>query len=307
MDINYEYYKVFYYVGKYRSMTMAAKALGRNQPNVTRVIRLLEQSLGRQLFLRTSRGLLLTEAGERLYERVSAACEQLQAAEEELRIAEQVCGGAVTLGTTETALHLFLFPVLEEFRRLYPQVRLRLHNYNTPQTLRQLQNGGVELAVVPSPHELPAGIRKVELYTFQDILIAGREYSRLASAPAGRRFEEALSCPWVSISRDTATYALYNRFFEEHGATLEPDVEVATADLILPMVKNNLGIGYLPEELAVEALRDGEVFRVPMSREMTPRHIYLAYDEKRGYSQQAQVLKQYLMKYSSLPGSGGQE
>ena len=51
MDINYEYYKVYYYVGKYRNITKAAQALGGSQPNVTRVIKLLEDALGCQLLL----------------------------------------------------------------------------------------------------------------------------------------------------------------------------------------------------------------------------------------------------------------
>ena len=84
MDINYEYYKVFYYVGKYRNITKAAQALGGSQPNVTRVIKLLEGALGCQLLLRSNKGITFTEKGELLYERVSAAFLQIQTAEEEL-------------------------------------------------------------------------------------------------------------------------------------------------------------------------------------------------------------------------------
>lgn len=52
MDVNYEYYKVFYYVGKYQNITKAAQALGSSQPNVTRVLKLLESALGCKLLLR---------------------------------------------------------------------------------------------------------------------------------------------------------------------------------------------------------------------------------------------------------------
>lgn len=73
MNINYEYYKAFYYVGKYRNLTKAAQALGSSQPNVTRVMKLLEGEIGCQLLLRSNKGIALTEKGELLYERVSAA------------------------------------------------------------------------------------------------------------------------------------------------------------------------------------------------------------------------------------------
>ncbi len=67
MGINYEYFKIFYYVAKYKNITRAAAALGSNQPNVTRIMKLLEAELNCRLFLREARGIALTEEGQRLY------------------------------------------------------------------------------------------------------------------------------------------------------------------------------------------------------------------------------------------------
>ena len=77
MDINFEYYKIFYYVAKYENITRAATALGSNQPNVTRVMKLLESQLGCRLFIREARGIRLTEEGERLYSHVEVAYRHL--------------------------------------------------------------------------------------------------------------------------------------------------------------------------------------------------------------------------------------
>lgn len=67
MNVNFEYYKIFYYVAKYGSFTKAARALGSTQPNVTRAMNCLEQQLNTTLFIRTNRGVQLTPEGERLY------------------------------------------------------------------------------------------------------------------------------------------------------------------------------------------------------------------------------------------------
>ena len=56
MDVNFEYYKVFYYVAKYGNITKAAAVLGSNQPNVTRVIKLLESQLSCRLLIRRRGG-----------------------------------------------------------------------------------------------------------------------------------------------------------------------------------------------------------------------------------------------------------
>ena len=67
MNVNFEYYKIFYYVAKDGSFTKAARALGSTQPNVTRAMNCLEQQLNTTLFIRTNRGVQLTPEGERLY------------------------------------------------------------------------------------------------------------------------------------------------------------------------------------------------------------------------------------------------
>lgn len=64
MNISFDYYRVFYYVAKYKNITLASNALNYNQPNVTRTIKNLEGALGCTLFVRTNRGVTLTAEGE---------------------------------------------------------------------------------------------------------------------------------------------------------------------------------------------------------------------------------------------------
>ena len=86
MYISLDAYRVFYFVAQYRSFTRAAEALYSNQPNVTRTIKNLEQSLGCSLFLRSSRNVQLTPEGEELYAHISLALQQIHAGESGLAI-----------------------------------------------------------------------------------------------------------------------------------------------------------------------------------------------------------------------------
>ena len=79
MDVNYDYYRVFYHVAKLGNFTQAAHALMRNQPNITRTIKNLEHSLDCTLFIRSNRGVRLTPEGEALFAHIRIAVEQIQA------------------------------------------------------------------------------------------------------------------------------------------------------------------------------------------------------------------------------------
>ena len=106
MNVNFEYYKIFYYVAKYENFTKAARVLGNSQPNITRAMNSLEQQIQSTLFVRTNRGVQLTPEGQRLYTHVSAAMLQLWAAEEELTDSTGLTHGSIAIGASETALNI---------------------------------------------------------------------------------------------------------------------------------------------------------------------------------------------------------
>ena len=79
----------------------------------------------------------------------------------------------------------------------------------------------------------------------------------------------------ISLAPKTATFDFYSELFTKHNCRFEPDVEAATTDQILPLVKHNLGVGFVPEELLVEE-RDGEaVCRIELEDDIPTRNICL--------------------------------
>ena len=157
MYISFDYYRAFYYVAKYGSISQAAEALMNNQPNVSRTIKNLESELNCTLFVRSRKGVELTPEGEMLYAHVAAAVEHIQSGEEEICLERTLSKGVVTIGASEIALRCFLLPVLKDFRQKYPGVRIRVFNHSTPQAVSALKNGLVDIAVVTTPTgtELP--------------------------------------------------------------------------------------------------------------------------------------------------------
>ena len=245
MNISYEHYRVFYYVAKLQSFTQAASVLMNSQPNITRSIKNLEQELGCPLFTRSNRQVQLTPEGEALYRHVSIAFDQLQAGEEEIRFGKGLKGGILRIAATEVALRTILLPVLKEYRALYPGVHIKLMNGSTPTAIANLQSGLADLAVVTTPFQTPGQIRKTVIYSVQEAAVCGSGFADLAEKAI--TMAQLTQYPIISLSEQSGTFRFYSRLFEEQGLVFQPDIEAATADQILPMVKANLGIGFVSE------------------------------------------------------------
>lgn len=311
MEINFEYYKVFYYVAKYKNITRAAAALGSNQPNVTRVMKLLEDALHCKLLVREARGVALTQEGERLYAHVEIAFHQLLAAQEEIG-AQMIDGtGTVEIGATETALHLFLLDALRAFKEACPKVRIKIHNHTTPDILRQLAYGKLDLAVITTPFETAGHLVSRKLTGFREILVGGVQYRSLCGGKSGLEgtgfakpnpgradLQDLKEFPWVGIGSGTATCELYREFFFRQNVNIEPDTEVATSDLLVPLIRAGMGIGFVPERMAVPWLEAGQLVRIPLTCEPPEREIRLVYDSGRGKSVAAERLRRYLQGQS---------
>lgn len=293
MDISFDYYRTFYYVAKYRSFTKAADALMRNQPNVTRTIKLLEQALGCSLFERSNRTVRLTPEGERLFPHVKAACEHLQLAEAELNPENPLESGVVSIGTSVFALHLTLLPIIQTFKQTYPGIRLRIYNSSTVQAISALKNRLVDFSLVTTPAPVVNPLTSLVLDSFREIPVCGTAFSELARAPLS--LQTLCQYPLITLAGGTKTRAFHAKWFHDHGLTLEPDMEAATADQLLPLIKNNLGIGFLPEAMIREDLAAGNVLQLALDCPVPERHICLIKHMDLPLSMAARKLEEQLL------------
>lgn len=271
MYINYEYYRVFYYAAKYQSFTRAARLLMNNQPNVTRIIKNLESELGCTLFSRSSRSVSLTPEGEKLYSHISIAVEHISAGEKELELRKKLQSGVISIGASEVALHIFLLPILKQFRQLHSDIHIQVANYSTPQAVNALENELVDLAVVTSPVALSKNTDLTALKSFQEIPVCGASFAR--HAPQIQTLKDLTEYPLISLGKQTGTYDFYSGWFQEQGLVFTPDIEAATADQILPMVQNDLGIGFIPEEFLPKHPQQQGIFRIHLQEKIPSRSV----------------------------------
>ncbi len=262
-------------MAKYKNLTKAANALLLNQPNVSRAVKNLEKNLNTSLFVRSNRGVTLTPNGEKLYAHISLAFEQINAAEEEISKELVINGGIISIGASETALHALLLPVLSYFKRLYPNVKIKISNHSTPEALLALKNDTVDFAVVTTPTGAKPPLKEEQIFSFKEILVGGNHFKYLKDKTL--TLSDLKNLPLITLGKETKTFEFYSKFFKSYGENLEPDMEAATADLVLPMVKADLGVGFIPEIFAEKELKNKEIFKLNLKESIPKRHICIIY------------------------------
>lgn len=294
MNSNFEYYKIFYYVAKYENLTKAAMALKTSQPAVTRTIHKLEGELGCRLFTRSKTGMKLTPEGRTFYGYVAAGCAQFFKGENDLSNLISLENGTIYISATETALHCYLFQAMEEFNSLYPNVRFKILNNSTTESVNAVKEGKVDLAFVSANLQVAKPLRMKILRKYRDILIAGKRFEELKAGKEELSLKELVSYPWISLTAETITRRFLNEYFEKNGLTFAPDMELATTDMILPAVRHNLGLGFIPAEFADAELKSGQVFEIKVKEKLPERNIILIYDMEYPQSIAAKEFQKFL-------------
>ena len=156
MDINQ--LEVLVTVARERSFSRAAEVLGRTQPAISQAIRRLEQEIGERLFDRSSKDGTLTPAGEVLLDHAQQMLNLRNSAARSMRDLRELQEGKVSISANEHTV-FYLLPVIEEFRRQYPKIKVEVHRGVASRIPKEVTSREVELGVIsftPSEHSIKA-------------------------------------------------------------------------------------------------------------------------------------------------------
>ena len=272
---NLTQYRYFFEAAKEGSISAAAKKLYVTQPAVSAMIASLESSLGVKLFLRTGRGIRLTYEGEMLFASVRTAFSFLETGEENIREMSGLSGGMLRIGASDMTLRFYLLDIIESFRRDFPRVRLSVTNAPTPKTLSTLKSGAIDLCAVTEPLTDDPEIEAFPVREVRDVFVASDAFP-LRDRTVARR--ELSSYPLVMLERTASTRRFDDAHFTGYGLDApEPEIELATSDLVVDFAGRGIGIGCVAYDFAREAIERGELYEISLDHPIPPRRFMLAY------------------------------
>lgn len=149
------------------------------------------------------------------------------------------------------------------------------------------------MALVTDPFTLPEGITARVLRKIKEVPVCSTAFS-LATGMS-LTDEQIKKYPLIGLGEQTSSFAFYSAIFGKMGWTFSPDVEAATSDQILPMVKSDLGIGFVPLDF-LEKENMGGLVILDMEPPVPERNICLLKRKGESLSLAAAELEKQIQK-----------
>lgn len=275
MDINYELYKVFYYVAVSLSFSEASKQLFISQSAVSQSIKTLEKKLGISLFIRSTKRVQLTPEGETLLRHVEPAMNLIKRGENQLMEASNLGGGQLRIGASDTICRYFLVPFLNQFHKTHPTVHIKVTNQTSTKCVNLLEMGQVDLIVTNYPNShLNHGEQVREIHTFKDCFIASSSYYKELEGKK-LHLKDLLPYPIMMLDRKSTTSEFLHNLFQQHQLDLVPEIELGSNDLLIDLARIGLGIAFVPDYCMPG---DGDLFSLDIAEELPCRKLVISHN-----------------------------
>ncbi len=266
MDINYELYKVFYFVASSLSFSEASRQLYISQSAVSQSIKTLEHRLGQPLFIRSTKKVRLTPAGTLLLKHIEPAMNLIRRGENQLLDSGLSGSGQLHIGASDTICRYFLVPYLEQFHKRFPDIPIKVTNATSLSCVELLDQGKIDLAVTNFPNSRlnHSYIRNI-LCSFTDVFIANPAFFDLKQHQIS--FEELLQYPILMLDRKSTTSEFLHNLFLQHQLELLPQIELSSNDLLIDLARIGLGIAFVPDYCLN---RESQELFIVKTKEMLP-------------------------------------
>jgi DNA-binding transcriptional LysR family regulator len=255
--------EAFLEVARRQNLSRAAEALFVSQPTLTARLQSLEATLGEQLFIRTRRGMRLTEAGDAFLPYAEHAVAALADGRERLAELRRGVAGRLVLGAPPTVSTYTLPALLARFSATHPGVRLAVKTGTSEEILEMVLHDQVQLGIIRALANQE--IETIPLYTDTLVLIAGPGH-RLARSSSGRqaRMADLAGEVLVLFGRSSSYLQFTTATFRQAGVLPGSVLELDNIEAAKKMVERGLGVSLVPTSTVAGELAAGTLARIEL-------------------------------------------
>ena len=275
MNIDFELYRVFYTVANNGNITKASEELNISQPAISKSIKNLEEQLGGNLFVRTKRGVILTEEGKEFYSYIKQAIEYINNAENKFTELVNLETGCIKIGVSATLTKEFLLPYLEKFHEMFPKIDIQIITNISSELLPKLRNGLIDIVILNLVRENYGNdIDIIKCKKINDCFVVNQKYLDLVNKDLS--IKDLNKYPLILQAKGSNTREFLDNFASSYDIVLKPNMELASYSLVLEFAKIGLGIGYVTKDYIKNELKNNELYELKIKEKIPSRYIGIA-------------------------------
>lgn len=270
MNVDLELYRVFYVVAKNKHMTKASEELHISQPAISQSIKKLEEQLGGILFLRSNKGMQLTEEGKMVYEYVKGALTLINNAENEFTSFKNLSKGEIKIGCSTTLTKLILIDVLKKFHKEYPNININITNDLTSNLIKKLKIGKLDFVIFNESNVKENSLYLEKIKELKQGFIYNPEFYK----DDVTNFEDLNNLPLILQKGESNSRKLLDYIALKNNVKLIPKMEVVSQELITEFTNIGLGVGFSIIDLARRNYKNLKELKI--NKKIPDINIYLA-------------------------------
>lgn len=269
---------VFEAVAQAGGFTAAAERLGVATAKVSLEIGRLEAKLGLTLFNRTTRKVMLTDAGQSLYEECQPLLHGLIAAVERAGAKQETLSGSLRISSTVDHAAMVLAPALAQFAQQHPRLALDLR---TSDRIVDMVEEGIDVSIRIGWLR-DSSLRAVKLGAFEQYVMASPQY--LQRHPPVQTPQDLADCDWIALSLlptpltwQFSAVGPASQTGEQTSVRVKSRLRVDSASALRALLQQHLGVSVLDQLNADQAMQAKQLIRLLPQWRLPTVGIYAVY------------------------------
>lgn len=299
-DMNLNQLKIFYFTAKCGRLSLAAEELHITQPAVTKGIQRFQKYYGIKFFNLFGKKLVLTDAGEVLYEIAEKIFELESQAEESIRDFQQRQTGHICVDASEAFGTYYLPPTIIAFSKMYPKIRLSVNIMRTENVVANTASLNCDIGFISYPVDHKKVIMK-KIMEDKLLLITPPNHPLAKKEICEAKDLEGQLL--VTHERGSATYNITEAYLKKNNITVQNSLELSSNETIKRVVSDGAGIALISNTIAKKDVEAGRLASVPL-RDPLKREFFMVYHKDKYISETLQslidLLGNWMASYSEV-------
>lgn len=265
MNINFEYYKVFYIIAKNKNITKAADELNISQPAISRMLKTMEEQLNTKLFIRKTKGVILTQEGNELYNLISNEISNIINAE--TSFSKLVNDKSIKIAANKSILNYLINDYkIDNILKINKTIDfIDINNFDLLNN--QLSNNLIDFAYVlePSNYQFSDNIKFKELCELHLILVSNSKNDKISDKP-------------LVLLNNKRFNIIYDELFHNSNIVINKKIKVDDYDNLYSLIVNGYANGFLIKEFVTKDLNNDLIFEIPLNLKINSFKLGILYN-----------------------------